>query len=98
MSIIGTFEKLGDEYRGAIILLDTETRLRIEPIEKTQKLPPDFHLIAKEKVGAAWKKMSQKGTEYLSVALDDLPGVRLMLFQAEDGSYELVTPRKQKKQ
>lgn len=95
---IGTFEKLGDGYIGGVILLGTETRVRIEPVtEKTTAKSPDFHLIAKERVGAAWARTSKKNTQFLSVAFDDLPTVSFSLFQAEGNSHDLVQ-RKPKKQ
>jgi uncharacterized protein (DUF736 family) len=95
MANIGKFTKVGEGYIGHITLLQTEIAARLEPVtEKTSDKSPDFHLITKGRVGAAWKKISaKKGTEFLSFAIDDpaFPkSLNAALFKAEDGSYDLV--------
>ena len=99
MANIGKFTKIGEGYTGHITLLQTEIGARLEPVtDKTSDKSPDFHLIIKDKAGAGWKRKSTKhAEEFLSVAIDDLPGLNVALFKAEDGSYDLVVRKPAKK-
>ena len=78
MATIGTFKKDGNGYAGNIETLTLKAKITFEP--NTQKgdnaKAPDFRVfqIADDftsEIGAAWKKTSQEGAEYLSVSLDD---------------------------
>jgi len=76
MATIGTFKKDGAGYAGTIETLTLRAQLTFEPIEKRSESAPDyrvFHLTESfsSEIGAAWKKSSREGTEYLSVSIDD---------------------------
>ncbi|HID8132403.1 TPA: DUF736 domain-containing protein, partial [Pseudomonas aeruginosa] len=62
---------------------------------------PDFHLqAAGHEVGAAWKKTSEAGREYLSVSIDDpsFPAtVYARLIENEDGTHDLIWSRNKPK-
>jgi uncharacterized protein (DUF736 family) len=52
--------------------LTLNVKARITPVEKTNDKAPDFRIFAgRTEFGAAWKKTSNEGREYLSVKLDD---------------------------
>jgi uncharacterized protein (DUF736 family) len=76
MAIIGNFTKDGKGYSGNLETLTLKARLTFEPTEKKSDNAPDyrvFHLTDDyhSEIGAAWKKTSREGAEYLSVSLDD---------------------------
>jgi len=76
MATIGTFKKDGNGYAGNIETLTLKAKITFEPVDKKSDKAPDFRVfqIADEytsEIGAAWKKTSQEGAEYLSVSLDD---------------------------
>ena len=74
MATIGTFTKSENGYTGAVKTLALNVKARIAPAEKTNDKAPDFRVFAGQtEFGAAWKKRSSEGREYLSVKLDD-PG------------------------
>ena len=74
MATIGTFTKSENGYAGAVKTLALNVKARIAPAEKTNDKAPDFRVFAGQtEFGAAWKKRSSEGREYLSVKLDD-PG------------------------
>ncbi len=62
-----------------------------------QRQGPDFRIFAgRAEIGAAWKKTSNEGRDYLSVKLDDpsLPAPILAnLFEMEGGEFELIWSR-----
>ena len=50
----------------------SRTRARFAPAEKEKDNAPDYRVLAgTAEIGAAWKKTSEAGREYLSVKLDD---------------------------
>jgi uncharacterized protein (DUF736 family) len=52
--------------------LTLNVKARIAPVEKANEKAPDFRIFAgRTEFGAAWKKTSGEGREYLSVKLDD---------------------------
>jgi uncharacterized protein (DUF736 family) len=52
--------------------LTLNVKARIAPVEKTNDKAPDFRIYAgRTEFGAAWRKTSNEGREYLSVKLDD---------------------------
>ena len=78
MATIGTFTKDGAGYAGTIETLSLKANITFEP--NTQKgdnaKAPDFRVFQisdgfTSEIGAAWKKTSREGAEYLSVSLDD---------------------------
>ena len=76
MATIGTFKKDGNGYAGTIETLTLKAKITFEPADKKSDKAPDFRVfqIADEftsEIGAAWKKTSQEGAEYLSVSIDD---------------------------
>lgn len=73
MAIIGLFTKDNDTYTGSISTLALTARLTFEPLttKKNQKSPDYRILLNGSDIGAAWKKTSREGAEYLTVSLDD---------------------------
>ena len=102
MATIGSFKKSENgDYAGAVKTLTLNVKARITPVEKTNDKAPDFRIYAaKTEFGAAWKKTSNEGREYLSVKLDD-PSfnapIYANLFDDEDGEgYSLIWSRGRK--
>ena len=76
MATIGTFTKDGEGYAGTLQTLTLRAKLAFEPAAKKNGNAPDYRVfhIAEHftsEIGAAWKKTSREGAEYLSVSLDD---------------------------
>ena len=73
MATIGTFTKSGDDFTGTIkTLAPQRQRPRSRRAEKENDKAPDYRIFAgATEFGAAWKKTSGAGREYLSVKLDD---------------------------
>ena len=72
MATIGTFSKTENGYAGAVKTLALNVKARITPVEKANDKAPDFRIFAGQtEFGAAWKKTSNEGREYLSLKLDD---------------------------
>ena len=75
MANIGSFKRNEDGIiSGQIRTLRFSTAARFVPVaDKTSESSPDFRVFAPNRVelGAAWKKVSDAGTAYLSVSLDD---------------------------
>jgi uncharacterized protein (DUF736 family) len=84
MATIGTFTK-GDngDFTGAVKTLTLNVKTKIARSEKENDKAPDYRIFAGQtEFGAAWKKTSGAGREYLSVKLDDpsfpAPTIRLV--------------------
>jgi uncharacterized protein (DUF736 family) len=76
MATIGTFEKDGAGYAGSIETLTLRARITFEPANKKSDNAPDYRVFHisddfTSEIGAAWKKSSREGAEYLSVSIDD---------------------------
>jgi uncharacterized protein (DUF736 family) len=72
MATIGNFTKTDNGYAGAVKTLTLNVKARFAPTEKTNDKAPDFRIFAGQtEFGAAWKKKSNEGRQYLSVKLDD---------------------------
>jgi uncharacterized protein (DUF736 family) len=76
MASIGTFKKDGAGYAGSIETLTLKAKITFEPAEKRSDNAPDFRVFHitegfSSEIGAAWKKTSREGAEYLSVSIDD---------------------------
>jgi uncharacterized protein (DUF736 family) len=75
MATIGSFKKSENgDYAGTVKTLTLNVKARITPVEKTNDKAPDFRIYAgrgEVEFGAAWRKTSNEGREYLSVKLDD---------------------------
>lgn len=95
--IIGNFvyDKKTDRYEGNMQLLcATGVNVSFSPNEKSSAKGPDYrvtferHRDCQVEIGAAWKRISEKGQEFLSVSIDDptLPApVSAALFPSDDG-------------
>jgi uncharacterized protein (DUF736 family) len=76
MATIGTFTKDGAGFAGTIQTLGLKATLTFEPQEKKNEKGPDYRVFQitddfTSEIGAAWKKTSREGAEYLSVSIDD---------------------------
>ena len=72
MATIGTFTANGNGYNGVISTLALNAKARILPVENPTDKGPQFRIFAgNAELGAAWKKKSNEGRDYLSVKLDD---------------------------
>jgi uncharacterized protein (DUF736 family) len=77
MAIIGTFTKDGNHYAGTLQTLALKADVTVEPVErKSSDNQPDYRVMHVTEeftsdIGAAWKKTSREGAEYLSVSIDD---------------------------
>ena len=87
--------QLAKRHRDVAFTLDAKVQVR--PAEKSSDKAPDFRIFAgRAEIGAAWKKTSNEGRDYLSVKLDDpsLPAPILAnLFEMEGGEFELIWSR-----
>ena len=74
MATIGTFTKTSDGsgFIGMVKTLSLNVKAKIAPADKDSDKAPDYRIFAgTTEFGAAWKKTSNAGREYLSVKLDD---------------------------
>jgi uncharacterized protein (DUF736 family) len=73
MANIGTFTAEKDGFTGTLRTLTLNVKVKLVPNDKgDNENAPDFRLqAAGHEVGAAWKKTSEAGREYLSVSIDD---------------------------
>jgi uncharacterized protein (DUF736 family) len=77
--IIGnfTYDKARDAYTGELATLTVAARkVAFQPIEAKGDKGPSYRVVSPGKtgdveLGAAWKKRSEEGRDYLSVKLDD---------------------------
>ncbi len=99
MATIGTFTRTGDTFTGAVKTLSISAKTTIKPSEKASDKAPDYRIFAAQvEFGAAWKKTSGEGREYLSVKLDDpsfpAPIYATLIKGEEAGSYSLIWSRR----
>ncbi|AMK18277.1 MULTISPECIES: DUF736 domain-containing protein [Sphingobium] len=72
MAIIGTFTANGDTFTGTLKTLTLNAKITFKPAEKETDKAPDFRVHSNTvEFGAAWKKTSREGRDYLSVKFDD---------------------------
>jgi uncharacterized protein (DUF736 family) len=76
MATIGIFKKDGNGYAGNIETLTLKAKITFEPADKKSDKAPDFRVFQitdgfSSEIGAAWKKTSQEGAQFLSVSIDD---------------------------
>ncbi|HDS1730491.1 DUF736 domain-containing protein [Pseudomonas putida] len=94
MAIIGTFTANKDSFTGTLRPLARNVKVKLAPNDKGSENAPDFRLqAAGHDIGAAWKKTSEAGREYLSVTFDDplFPTtVYTRLIEGEDGTHDLI--------
>lgn len=99
MAIIGTFTKTGNEFKGSIVTLSVQAKnVRIVPEEDSgnDKAPSHRLLAGDIAFGAAWRKTSREGRDYLSVKLDDpsfASPVYASLTEGDDGQFSLIWSR-----
>ena len=97
MATIGTFTKSGDGFNGNVSTLTLDANVQVRPVDKTSDKAPDYRITAgRADIGAAWKKTSGEGRDYVSMKIDDpsLPAPILAnLFEMADGEYELIWSR-----
>jgi uncharacterized protein (DUF736 family) len=72
MATIGSFTASGNGFNGTIKTLNLNVKATIRAVERATEKGPDFRILAGNvEFGAAWKKTSNEGRDYLSVKLDD---------------------------
>ncbi|WP_336959913.1 DUF736 domain-containing protein [Sphingobium aquiterrae] len=73
MATIGTFtENDNGSFTGIVETLTLKVKTVIRPVDKDSDKAPDYRLQSPAiEFGAAWKKTSREGRDYLSVKLDD---------------------------
>jgi uncharacterized protein (DUF736 family) len=90
MATIGTFTKNEQGFTGTIRTLALNVKTTIRPVDKEHDKAPDFRIYAGQtEFGAAWKKSSREGREYISAKLDDpsfAAPIYATLTEAEEGS------------
>ena len=98
MAIIGTFTGSENGYLGTIRTLTINLRASIKPADKTSEKAPDYRVFSGDaEFGAAWRKTSAEGRDYLSLKLDE-PSFAGPIFcnlieLDTDGSFNLVWSR-----
>lgn len=74
MATIGTFSASPKGFKGTVKTLSLNVKaVEFLPAEGDNDKGPDFRIFAGATIefGAAWKKRSREGRDYLSVKLDD---------------------------
>jgi uncharacterized protein (DUF736 family) len=72
MATIGSFTASSNGFNGTIKTLNLNVKATVRAVERATEKAPDFRILAGNvEFGAAWKKTSNEGREYLSVKLDD---------------------------
>jgi uncharacterized protein (DUF736 family) len=72
MATIGTFTKSENGFSGQVKTITLNVKAKFAPAEKDNDKAPDYRIfVGQTELGAAWKKTSNAGREYLSVKLDD---------------------------
>ena len=99
MATIGTFTKTGESFSGAVKTLSINAKTTIKPADKATDKAPDYRIFqGAVEFGAAWKKTSGEGRNYLSVKLDDpsfpAPIYATLVEGDETGSYSLIWSRR----
>jgi len=89
MATIGTFTATDNGFTGSVKTLTLNVKAKFLPAEGENDRGPAFRIFAgATEFGAAWKKVSNAGREYISVKLDDpsFPApIYASLVEAEDG-------------
>lgn len=100
MATIGTFTRNGSEYTGDIVTLSVQAKeVRLIPADNpaNENAPSHRVFVGNAEIGAAWKKQSNDGREYLVLKLDDpsfSAPIYANLFDDGDGqSYSLIWSR-----
>lgn len=98
MAKIGNFKKVSGEFRGQIATLALQAKsVRIAAEESASSNAPSHRVFVGDvEIGAAWEKRTLDDRPYLSIKLDDpsfVAPIFAQLFEAEDGSYDLIWSR-----
>jgi uncharacterized protein (DUF736 family) len=99
LATIGQFKKEGEIFNGGIRTLTiSASRVRIIPVDKLSDTAPDFRVYANgAEIGAAWKRESEEGNEYLSLKIDDpslaKPFYARLVGNGEPGEHALIWTR-----
>lgn len=99
MATIGTFTRSNDSFTGAVKTLSINAKTTIKPADKATDKSPDYRIFqGSVEYGAAWKKTSNEGRDYLSVKLDDpsfpAPIYATLVETEQSGSYNLIWSRR----
>ena len=99
MATIGTFTRTADGFTGTVKTLSISAKITFRPAEKTSDKAPDYRIYTRAvELGAAWKKCSTEGRDYLSVKLDDpsfpAPIYATLVEAEEPGSHILIWSRR----
>ena len=101
MATIGTFTRTNGtgNFTGAVKTLSINAKTTIKPADKTNDRAPDYRIFCNQvEFGAAWKKTSGEGREYLSVKLDDpsfpAPIYATLVEADEPGAFNLIWSRR----
>jgi uncharacterized protein (DUF736 family) len=105
--IIGNFnyDANADTYMGDVTTLTVQrSGLMFRPLKKSNDNEPDYRVVAQAafgfvEFGAAWKRKSEKGQDFLSVSIDDpsLPGpLNAALFLDENGETAVLAWNRRK--
>lgn len=98
MAQIGTFTQ-GENgvFTGTIKTLTLNVKATIRPSATDNEKAPDHRILAGAvEFGAAWKKTSREGRDYLSLKLDDpsFPApIYANLVEGEEGTHSLIWSR-----
>jgi uncharacterized protein (DUF736 family) len=66
MATIGSFTASGNGFSGTIKTLNLNVKATIRAVERTSEKGPDYRILAgATEFGAAWKKTSNEGRDYL---------------------------------
>jgi uncharacterized protein (DUF736 family) len=105
--IIGnfTYDAQSDTYTGNVTTLTLHRNsVQLRPVDKFGDREPDYRVVGETAVGivefgAAWKRKSEKGQDFLSVSIDD-PGLaaalNAALFPDEDGETAVLAWNRKK--
>jgi len=98
MSIIGNFEKKGDNYVGTIKTMALNANVKFVPNESAIAGAPNYRVYVNgNDMGAAWDATLEDDTPYLSVKIDDpsfnAPITPALFFKDEDSKAVLVWNR-----
>lgn len=99
--IIGNFKRDAerDGYTGEITTLTAHrANIQLVPVDDPTENGPEYRVVAKTKLGsvefgAAWKRTSRSGSEYLSVLIDDPSlsrGINAALVRAQETDSALL--------
>lgn len=96
MATMGTFTKTEQGFSGTIRTLALNVKATIHAVEKENDKAADFRIYAgATEFGAAWRKTSREGREYISAKLDDpifAAPFYATLTEVEEGSVRQLQP------